>query len=217
MASNKLTKEKLTEEYKRVRQRCIDTCNTIVNLNLDTAKNQDNKSNKTILYAEGLQTEIENSNTTIVSDKNCLTSLYLSEMRKKTNHLDELIALTKGSISDTAHEVERLKTLIMPAKAALSKPQEVYKNVTSENIMKTKETFREMKNELMSLIRSLFPDLCEKIVVTLGQLMEERLNEESSGYIEITDENYVVIEILKDISIVTKNPYNTNQVKLAYQ
>lgn len=107
MTTNKITKEILTEEYKRVRQRCIDTCNTVINLYTDAETGQDSVGNKSLLYVEGLRTEIENSNTTIITDKNCLTSLYLSEMKKRTGHLDELIAFTKGSISDTANEIER--------------------------------------------------------------------------------------------------------------
>lgn len=45
--------------------------------------------------------------------------------------------------------------------------------------------------------------------------MQEKLNEESNGYIQITQENYRIIEILKDIKIVTTNPYNNTEVKIS--
>lgn len=46
--------------------------------------------------------------------------------------------------------------------------------------------------------------------------MQEKLNEESSGYIQITKENYRVIELLIDMNIVTTNPYNNMEVKIAF-
>lgn len=46
--------------------------------------------------------------------------------------------------------------------------------------------------------------------------MQQKLDEESSGYIEITGENYQIIELLKDINLVSANPYNNTEVKLAY-
>lgn len=48
------------------------------------------------------------------------------------------------------------------------------------------------------------------------QLMQQRLNETSNGYIEITAENYQIIELLKDANLVVANPYNNMEVKLSY-
>lgn len=46
--------------------------------------------------------------------------------------------------------------------------------------------------------------------------MAEHLNEASNGYIPVTSETYHIIEILKDMKIVTVNPYDHMEVKLAY-
>lgn len=46
--------------------------------------------------------------------------------------------------------------------------------------------------------------------------MAERLNPASSGYIQITAENYQIAELLKDTNIISTNPYNKMEVKLAY-
>lgn len=54
------------------------------------------------------------------------------------------------------------------------------------------------------------------IYCSLQKLMAEQLNEVSDGYIPITSENYHIVELLKDMKIVTNNPYNNMEVKLAY-
>ncbi|XP_038206692.1 uncharacterized protein LOC119828569 [Zerene cesonia] len=216
--ANKLntdTKDSLSKEMKRIQQRCIDTRNIIENT-LDISLHQDNVANSALSYVEGLRNEIVNSNTVISTDDNLITSQFLAEMKIKTEQVDELIAFTKGNIFDTDREIERLQSITKTAKEALSRPRVVHRDVRPEHLQKAKETFQILKNELQGLIQSLFPQLSDDIVDVMGQLMQEKLNEESNGYIEITNENYRIVELLSDMNIVTANPYNNMEVKLAF-
>lgn len=54
-----------------------------------------------------------------------------------------------------------------------------------------------------------------KLPFVLQKLMAEQLNEASDGYIPITPDTYQIIELLKDMKIVSTNPYNNLEVKLA--
>ncbi|CAG4984124.1 unnamed protein product [Colias eurytheme] len=215
--ANKLntdTKDGLSKEMKIIQQRCIDTRNIIENT-LDVSLHQDNVANSALPYVEGLRNEILNSNTVINTDDNLITAQFLAEMKTKTEQIDELIAFTKGNIFDTDREIERLQNLTKTAKEALSRPRVVHRDVRLEHSQKAKETFLELKNELQGLIQSLHPELSDDIVDVMGQLMQEKLNEESNGYIEVTNENFEIIELLSKMNIVTANPYNDMEVKLA--
>lgn len=44
--------------------------------------------------------------------------------------------------------------------------------------------------------------------------MQKQLKEESNKYIQVTEENALIIEVLKDINIVSENPYNRMEVRL---
>lgn len=65
--------------------------------------------------------------------------------------------------------------------------------------------------------------LCEKMLVYIFnkaaklctfQTLMSSVNE--NGYVPITAENYKLIELLKDMNIVTPNPYSNMEVKLTY-
>lgn len=45
--------------------------------------------------------------------------------------------------------------------------------------------------------------------------MQNRLDVESPDYVEITSEQFHLIEMLKDMGIVVTNPYNKQEIKLA--
>ncbi|XP_045452933.1 uncharacterized protein LOC123662088 [Melitaea cinxia] len=210
------TKENISSEIKRLQQRCLDVCEIIENTPFDASLTPDNVGEKALNYVEGLRVEIENSQTQIPTDENLIVSQLLADMKVKTEQVEELIAFTRGSILDVENEIQRLTDLTNTAKEALSRPRIVQKEVTQEHLQKAKETFHELKTELHGLIQSLFPNDSDAIFDVMGHLMQEKLNEESNGYIQITQENYRIIELLKDMNIVTTNPYNNMEVKIAY-
>ncbi|CAG9789142.1 unnamed protein product [Diatraea saccharalis] len=211
------THNALKTEIKGLKSGCIDAFNLIENSPADTVFiTPDNIAERTQTYIEGLKTDIENSNTLIVTDDNLLTGQFLSEIKQKTTELKELIAFTKGSIHDTDKEIIRLTTLIKTSQEAKACPKVQRQDVNLEHIQNAKERFQMMKDELHGLIQSLFPGNFEMITEVLGQLMMEKLDETSNGYIKVTSENYQLIELLKDLNLVITNPYNNMVVKLAY-
>lgn len=46
--------------------------------------------------------------------------------------------------------------------------------------------------------------------------MSAKLNNTSDNYVQISPENFNIIETLRDMNIVTSNPYNQFEVKLNY-
>ncbi|CAH2046041.1 unnamed protein product, partial [Iphiclides podalirius] len=130
--------------------------------------------------------------------------------------VEELIAYTKGLINDYNVEIERLENLLHTAKEATSRPRVIKKDIHPQHIQKAKARFQMMKNELHGLIQSLYPNSAGLIKDILGQLMQEKLDETSNGYIQFTTENYPAIEVLKDMQLVSTNPYNNSEVKLVY-
>ncbi|XP_072930206.1 uncharacterized protein [Epargyreus clarus] len=216
-SSNSETKEALSREIKQVQLRCLDTCNIIVNSPIDALISPNNVDEKAVSYVEGLRTDIQNSSTPIITDSNLITTQFLTEMKQKTEQVDELIAFTRGSIYDVDKEIERLNSLIKTAKEALSKPRIQKKELGPRELKKAKETFQLLKNELHGLIQSMFPNNTDLVTDILGQLMQQENSskEGSSQYVEITQETYCIIELLKDMNIVTTNPYNKMEVKLA--
>lgn len=103
---NKETKEALSRELKSLKERCVYACNVIEN-SRDIGLIPNNIEEKSLNYVEALRTEIQTSNTNINTDNNLLTSQFLSEMKEKTEQVEELIAFTKGSIYDLEAEIER--------------------------------------------------------------------------------------------------------------
>ncbi|KAH9630059.1 hypothetical protein HF086_008029 [Spodoptera exigua] len=214
---NKETRDAVKREIKEIQARCKHEWNVIDNSPLDTPNIDLQQINeKALCYIEGLGTEIQNSNTPITADDNLLTSQFLKEIRDKTNQVEEYTAFVRGSIHDIDAEINRLQTLITITQEAKSRPMLNKCEVQPEHVHRAKERFQVMKNELHSLIHSLFPNSDTLIIETMGQLMAEHLNEESNGYIPITSETFQIIELLKDMKIVTVNPYNKMEVKLSY-
>ncbi|XP_063831564.1 uncharacterized protein LOC135080770 [Ostrinia nubilalis] len=209
--------ESLRREVNLLQKRCVEACNIIENTPTHTELiTPDNVGEKTLCYIEGVRTDIDNSNTPIVTDDNLLTSQFLNEIKHRTLEVEELIAYTRGSIHDVENEINRLNSLIKTSQEAKSRPRVQMQAVQPPHVEKAKERFLTMKNELHGLINSLFPNHAELITDVLGQLMQQKLNEASSDYIPITSESYQVVELLKDINLVTANPYNNTEVKLAY-
>ncbi|XP_046971401.1 uncharacterized protein LOC124538397 [Vanessa cardui] len=213
---NAETKENLSCEIKRLQERCLDICNIIENSPFDAAISVNNVGEKALSYVEGLRAEIQNSTTHIPIDENLIVTQFLAELKEKTEQVKEFTAFTRGTILDIDNEIRRLNDLTNTAKEALSRPRIIQREVRPEHLQKAKETFHILKTELHGLIQSLFPNASDAIVEVMGQLMQEKLNEESSGYVQITQENYRIIELLKDMNIVTTNPYNNMEVKIAY-
>lgn len=105
---NKETQEELKRKVKALQSKCLDTCNIIENLPLNSHLiNPDNVHEKSLCYVEGLRTDIENSITPLVTDDNLLTAQFLCEMTQKTSEVEELTAYTKGLIHDVDTEIIR--------------------------------------------------------------------------------------------------------------
>lgn len=213
---NTETKECLSEEIKRLQLRCLDTCNIIENSPLDDDITPNNIGSKALLYVEALYTEIQNANTPITTDENLIVTEFLAELKIKTEQVEEFSAFTRGCVYDVDEERQRLANFIKTTEEALLRPRIVQKEIQPQHLQKAKESFHMLKTELHGLIQSLFPTCCDSIMGVMGQLMQEKLSEGSSGYIPITQENYTYIELLKDMNIVMTNPYNKMEVKIAY-
>ncbi|CAB3246448.1 unnamed protein product [Arctia plantaginis] len=215
--SNTETQDAVKREIKEIQGRCMHAWNVIDNSPLDAPNlSLDQINEKSLRYIEGLRTEIQNTDTPIPADANLLTSQFLKELHDKTVQVEELTAFTRGSIHDLDTEINRLKTLIKISQEARSRPKTHKREVKPQHIQKAKERFLLMKDELHGLIHSLFPHADNMIIDLMGKLMAEQMNEVSDGYIPITSETYQIIELLKDMKIVTTNPYNNMEVKLAY-
>ncbi|XP_059058277.1 uncharacterized protein LOC131851748 [Achroia grisella] len=215
---NKETQEDLKRKIKALQSKCVDTCNVIENSPLNTHLiTPDNVSEKSLCYVEGLRSDIENSSTAIITDENLLTAQFLSEMTEKTTQIEDLTAYTKGLVHDVDAEINRLNELIKMSQAARSQPLvQKRQELRPEHLQKAKERFLLMKTEIHGLVRSLFPKHADLMLEVMAELMAEKLNENSNSYIPITAENYQIIELLKDINLVTTNPYNNIEVKIAY-
>lgn len=101
------TKQEISGEIKVLRERCIEAINTIENSPFNMYTSQENVTEKTIKYVEGLRTEIDNSNTPITTDENLLTAHFLHELKEKTTHVKEMTVFLKGCISDVDSEIDR--------------------------------------------------------------------------------------------------------------
>lgn len=105
---NTETQEAIKREVKLIKNRCVDACNIIENAPIDTQfMTPDNLEEKKLCYLEGVRTDIDNSNTPIVTDDNLLTSQFLHEVKQRTTEVEELIAYTRGSIHDVDNEINR--------------------------------------------------------------------------------------------------------------
>ncbi|XP_068619044.1 uncharacterized protein [Battus philenor] len=206
------TEKTLSKQLKSLKGQCAEAYNVIDNANRNSVSND--TQSKDSNFIEALRTQISTSDTAINTDKNLLTSQFLAEMKEKTEQVKELIAFTKGSIYDMDAEIQRLKKLIDTAQVAISKPKEQKKEILPQHVQKAKAKFALLKKELHGLICSLYPNSSDMIVEVLGELMQQRLNETSYGYIQVTSENYPVIELLKDMNLVCVNPYNNMEVKI---
>lgn len=213
---NNETRDLLRREIKEIQARCMHQWQVIDNSPLEPTISSEQINERTIRYLEGLRTEVQNTDTPIIADDNLLTSQFLKEMQTKSNQIEELIAFKKGSIHNLDTEINRLQSLINISQEARSRPQTNKREVKSQHIQKAKERFQMMKTELHGLIQSLFPSNDDIVIEVLGKLMAEQLDGASDGYIPITSEIYNVIELLKDMNIVSVNPYNNMEVKLAY-
>ncbi|CAG4930683.1 unnamed protein product [Parnassius apollo] len=212
---NNETKEALTRQLKLLQEQCKYAYNVIEN-SPDVGLIPNNIEAKALNYVEALRTDIQNSNTAITTDINLLTSQYLSETKEKTEEVEKFLAFTKGSIYDMNAEIDRLDNSIKTLQEARLRPKAVKNDIHPKHMMKAKERFQLIKKELHGLIYSLYPNCADPIKDVLGQLMQERLDETSSGYIQITSENYQSIRLLNDINLVSQNPYNTEEVKLDF-
>ncbi|CAG4984298.1 unnamed protein product [Parnassius apollo] len=196
----------LTKKLKLLQERCIYVHNAIKNLpDVGPVPNNIEASN----YVEASRTEIQNSYTAITTDGNLLTSQYLSEMKQFTEEVEKFIAFTEVSINDMNTEMERFNNIIKTSQEARSRSR-----AEKKLIMKTRVRFQIFKKALHGLLYSLYPDAANKAMDVLGQLMREKFNATSSGYIKVTDENYPTIQFLRRNELVSQNPYNITEFKL---
>ncbi|XP_023936305.1 uncharacterized protein LOC112044637 [Bicyclus anynana] len=209
------TKEALSRELREVRQRCVDTHNIIENSPLNQNVYNNNVGQSALNYVEGLRTQIQDSETgKIPVDENLIINQFIKEIKVKNQHMQMLCECTRATILDVQNEIQRLNNHTAIAEEALSKPRVNPGGVTPEQIDRTRDAFRNLKTELHGLIRSVFKDDSDIAFDIIGRLMQ--LKEDSNGYIEVEDENAIIIEMLKDLNIISVNPYNKLEVKFAY-
>ncbi|VVC88721.1 unnamed protein product [Leptidea sinapis] len=208
---NTETNNMLLEEIKRIQEKCFDVCNVFQNSRIDI-RNSGSVVDKALSYAHGLSIEIQNSNTSIYADQNLIASQFLSEIKTKSDQVDELIAFTTGAINDIDREIARVSNLTRTAKAALTQPRIVHRDVHPEHMEKAKETFHILKTELQGLIKALYPSYADDVMEFIRELMMEQLNEESSGYLTVTKSNFRIVTLLSDMNILTTNPYNKSEL-----
>ncbi|XP_034833844.1 uncharacterized protein [Maniola hyperantus] len=213
---NEATKEALSHGIKKLRERCIDTYNIIENCNPEQDISPNNVGQKALSYLEGLRTQVQSSETVIPTDENLIINQFLAEMKLKNEEVPKLIAFTKGAILDVDNEIQRLETYITQVEEALNKPLLVSLDVSVQRVERARHYFSVLKTELHGLIQSIFKDDSDLVFDIIGQLMQERLNAESNDYTQVTDDTFRVVELLKDIKIVSQNPYNDKEVKIAY-
>ncbi|CAH2234897.1 jg23508 [Pararge aegeria aegeria] len=212
---NEATKEGLSHQIKHLRERCIDNCNIIENSLPGQYISPVNVGQSALSYVEGLRTQIQSSETVIPTDENLIISRFVAELKVRNEDVEKLTAFTRAAILDAENEILRLESLTVVAEEALNKPRVDTTEVHPEQVQRAREHFRILKSELHGLIRSIFKDDSDLVSDITGQLMKEKLNEESNGYIQVTEDNKLIIEMLKDIKIVSENPYNNKEVKLA--
>lgn len=214
---NSQTNTALAEETKELKNRCNEVRNIISNtadIEL-TRYTVDNLQEKSSCYLEGLRTDLESTEVPIVANENLITSQYLTDTEQKIKQLEELIAYKRGLILDIDAETSRLKGLIKMGEEAKCSQKTAKLEVKPEHLQKAKQRFRMMKNEFHGLVYSLYPKVADDMMELLAQLMQNRLDVESPDYVEITSEQFLLIEMLKDMGIVVTNPYNKQEIKLA--
>ncbi|XP_049877611.1 uncharacterized protein LOC126374884 [Pectinophora gossypiella] len=209
------TQQAISREIKNIQSRCVEAINIVENAPPEMSIAPENVTGKSLCYVEGLRTELQNSNTVISTDDNLLTAQFLCDIKEKTNQMQEVAAFLKGAIYDVDAEINRLNEQIRISQEARARPLPQKQCVQPQHMQKAKERFQLFKSELHSLIHFLFPDKAVPMKELMAHLMAQQLKDESSGYIPITTENYCLIELLRERNIVTVNPYNNMEVKLA--
>lgn len=101
------TKQAVSDEIRALQERCIEAIDVVGNLISNADTSSENVAEKALNYTEGLRTEIQNSNTPIITDENRLTAQFLHELKEKTTHIKEMTAFLKGSVFDVDSEIER--------------------------------------------------------------------------------------------------------------
>ncbi|XP_063538869.1 uncharacterized protein LOC134748103 [Cydia strobilella] len=216
--SNAQTCELLGNEIKALQSKCKELCYIIDNnepMDIRTI-NSHNVYEKKLCSIDSLAKHIQNEETPIMSDSNVTTSTFLSEIKEKIVQVEELTAFTAGVVQDVRKENNRLKECIKLVQEAKSRPWAGRRQVQPEHLQQAKQRFRTMKTELHGLIHSLFPGASDAITGVLAELMKVRADETSNGYIQVTPENFHLIELLKDKNVISANPYNKMEVKLAF-
>ncbi|XP_063367136.1 uncharacterized protein LOC134655631 [Cydia amplana] len=216
--SNAQTCELLGNEIKALQSQCKELCYIIDNnepMDISTI-NSNNVNGKKLCSIDSLAKQIQNDETPIITDSNVNTSTFLSEIKDKIIQVEELTAFTAGTVQDVCNENKRLKDSIKIVQEAKSRPWAGRCQVQPEHLQHAKQRFRTMKTELHGLIHSLFPGASDAITGVLAELIKVRMDETSSGYIQVTPENFHLIELLKDKNIISANPYNKMEVKLAF-
>ncbi|XP_048005089.1 uncharacterized protein LOC125240929 [Leguminivora glycinivorella] len=216
--TNEQTCQLLNNEIKALQSQCKELCYIIDNIEpLDIRTiNSHNVNEKMLCSIESLAKHIQNEETPIITDSNVNTSTFLTELKDKIVQVEELTAFTAGAVQDVYNENNRLKASIKIVQEAKSRPWAGRRAVQPDHLQHAKQRFRTMKTELLGLIHSLFPGASDAIMGVLAELMKEKMDQTSSGYIQVTPENYHLMELLKDKNITSANPYNKMEVKLAF-
>ncbi|XP_061721287.1 uncharacterized protein LOC133528086 [Cydia pomonella] len=216
--SDAQTCQVLGNEIKALQSQCKELCYIIDNnepMDIRTIHSH-NVNEKKLCSIDSLGKHIQNEETPIITDSNVNTSTFLSEIKEKLVQVEELQAFTAGAVQDVYRECNRLKASIKIVQEAKSRPWAGRRQVKPEHLQHAKQRFHDMKTVLHGLINSLFPRVSDAITGVLAELMNERMDKTSSGYIQVTPENYHLIEQLKDENIISANPYNKMEVKLAF-
>lgn len=104
---NIATQESLKREIKAIQSKCMVSCQRSVPLDALTTTSEEIATLRINNYIKALRTEVLNSKTAISMDENLLTSQFLIEMKKKTEHVEDMVAFTKGNIHDMNAEINR--------------------------------------------------------------------------------------------------------------
>ncbi|XP_041969261.1 uncharacterized protein LOC121726097 [Aricia agestis] len=213
---NAQTKANLSKNIQHLHEKCVDVFNIITNAPLDDGISPESIGEKALCYVEGLRTNIQNANTDVINDENLILNEFLAESKERQVQIKELTAFTRGAIFEIEYEIKRLKNITQISEEALSRPRVVQHEILSEHIHKARSTFQTLKSELLGVVQSIFPNDSEAILNIIRQLNQEKSNHESNGYIPITHESFWIFEFLQDMKIVSLNPYNNMEAKLAY-
>lgn len=212
--ANLETYNSIKEEISRVKEECKVSYSIISNNPSDLSSiTAENKFDKMLCYVDGLRVDIEKSETTICTDDNLLTLRYVNMLKDRVQKLEHLVAYKRGLLAEIDGETSRLKSLLNSYKKARSQTSSV-NTVTKEHVLKAKAHFKVMRSGIYKVVQALFKNSADDVLYMLTDLIQYHTNKSSDGYMVLKPEQFHIAEMLKDSNLITRNPYNKDQVKI---